>query len=324
MQIVGLFREDHLKNNPALPPSKKNPGGGVVTKVENLKLAVPSIELVDDALNMKDINIVESLWFSGGGDNDSFEQRMERYCQSKGFKIMWTSDVQFLHWRGEHRERIFDATNVIAGNSLFMQNLLAAYTPEPAYLTDPVDIDFVRPASAKEPVIFGISNIIPEKNVQAITNIYRELPTDLPFEKGFIGSSDNWGLSIKLNVSKQLENDLFSLCDWTIPHATRAEVRNKVASAWCYVADSKYDTFCYGMIEAMLAGCWTVVGNHPIYRERPCLRFNTTAEAVELIVNKWNERGGVNEGGRQFVIDHYSLDVFRRQLKTIIGDYIGL
>ena len=90
------------------------------------------------------------------------------------------------------------------------------------------------------------------------------------------------------------------------------------------MAATGYDSFCYAMIEFMLAGAWLFCGRHLIYDERPCFRFETVDQAVELIKWAFEElRGKINEEGRQYVIDNYSLKVFRNQLKEIVGGGYG-
>ena len=48
LRISGLFRSDHVNYDPLLPPSRKNPGGGVGTLVVNLRAALPSLEIIHD------------------------------------------------------------------------------------------------------------------------------------------------------------------------------------------------------------------------------------------------------------------------------------
>jgi len=124
----------------------------------------------------------------------------------------------------------------------------------------------------------------------------------------------------------KLDNALASVCDWIQPSLSRRQVADELAVTWGYVADTRYDSFCYAMVEAMLAGCWCFCGSHLIYDERPCFRFDTPDEAVILIERALEhfQAGDINEEGRQFVIDNYSLSVFRNQFKEIVGSGYGV
>ena len=325
LQISGVFRSVDTQFNPLLPPSHKNPGGGVTTKLLYLKAALPMISMKPDILQADSIAIVEPLWFTESAEGDTFDARVERFAASKTFKILWTSDMEFARWNGHDRERVFDASDVIAGNSKYMVNLLEAFAPNVRLLTDPVDTSSIVPVTPKKRQIFGMSNVAIEKNIDAIIDIFGLIPEELKLERFYVGNANVWGLSIRKSVSAVLENRLTEVCDRRVVNATRQQVKDAVSPAWAYVADTKYDTFCYAMIEAMLAGCWLFCGKHLIYNERPCIRFTDPVDAVVKISEKLDEVGlQVNEEARQYVIDNYSLSVFRRQLGDIIGGNYGL
>ena len=325
LQISGVFRSDHVNHNPLIPPSHKNPGGGVASKVLYLKAALPMISMKPDILQADSIAIVEPLWFTEDVEDDTFDARVERFAASKSFKILWTSDLEFAKWNGQDRERIFDASDVIAGNSKYMVNLLKAFAPNVRLLTDPVDTSSIVPVTPKKRQIFGMSNVAIEKNIDAIIDIFGLIPEELMLERFYIGNANVWGLDIRKSVSVVLENRLTGVCDRRVVNATRQQVNDAVSPAWAYVADSRYDSFCYAMIEAMLAGCWLFCGKHLIYNERPCIRFTDPFDAVTKISEKLDEVGlQVNEEARQYAIDNYSLSVFRRQLGDVIGGNYGL
>lgn len=320
--ITAVFRSDHCNFNERLPPSDKNPGGGVCIKLLNLKLAIPSIKVVSEIYGAGMVSLVESLWFSGGGFED-FDNRIKQYEANTSYKILWTSDVEFARWDGQYRDRIFNATDVVAANSPYMLQMLRSFMPNVVLLTDPIDINFIEP-DKKLPYLFGMSNIAIEKNIDSIIEIYKSLPLELGLQKGFIGSADIWGLDIRNKVALQLGKELAKSCDWHIPNATRLQVVKKVSRCWGFVSDTAYDTFSYSMVEAMLAGCWCFCGQHPIFDDRPVIRFDTPADAVEKISTQLDKGMTINEEARQYVIDHYSLAVFRSQFKEILGGHFGL
>ena len=138
----------------------------------------------------------------------------------------------------------------------------------------------------------------------------------------FIGSNNVWGLDPEnLNPEhKELDDALATICDIVVPLATPQQIRTLTHQSWGYVADTRFDTFCYAMIEAMLAGCWTFTGNHLIYDERPGERFESPDEAVDVIMARFATHGDkACMENVEYVRDNYSLDVFKKQFMGIVG-----
>ena len=327
MNITAIMRESDSGFDVTKPTSQSNPGGGVSTKIIYLKAALPNIQIVSDITQAGTVTLVEPLWFSDGGIDDGVANRIDRYKASKAFKILWTSDVQFARWQGYERQAIFDASDVIAGNSKYFQRMLKVYAPHTTLLTDPVDVNSIVPSQRKKKQIVGLSNTIVQKNIDTIVKVYKGIHSKHPrLTRGFIGGINVWGGMLNTNADIKLEDNLNKVCDWVRSDMTRREVMDELAKTWAYIADTRYDSFCYAMIEAMLAGCWLFCGKHLIYDERPCFRFDTVGEAVELIGNALDSDScsQINLEGRQYVIDNYSLQVFRNQLKDIVGYGYGI
>ena len=132
-------------------------------------------------------------------------------------------------------------------------------------------------------------------------------------------------MDLRHTEASRLDRQLSLVCDWRATNVVRSEIPELIGPAWGYVADSRYDSFCYAMIEAMLAGCWLFCGKHLVYDERPCIRFESAEDAIEKISATLDDKGmEINHEARQYVIDNYSLQVFRRQLTDIMGRNYGL
>ena len=303
--------------DPALPPSIKNPGGGVAVKLLNLKKAIPSIKITPYMAEIGAVNITEALWFSGkNASPELVEKRIVSYEQCSAFKVLWTSDFEFARWLGVERDRIFEATDVICGNSPYMVNILSAYADDVMLLTDPIDEYSIMPMPKKNRIV-AMSQVALEKNIDAIINIF--LLVGESSERWFIGDTTIWGMAIKDKVADVLDTELDEVCDYRIKRATRREVANTLGETLIYVADSRFDTFCYSMVESMLAGCYCFVGSHPIYDGRPCDRFVDADDAAEQIIDFVNtDNLEPNMEAREFAIDNYGLDKFRSQLSEIL------
>ena len=325
MTVTILARTDAHDFDRTLPPGKDNPGGGLAEKVYNFGLALPMAQPISYANQIGDVNVTEALWFSGGDpSHDMFRNRIDEYRNAKAYKILWTSDLDILRWSGEQRDAIFDATDIIAGNSPYMVNILKTFAPhhKVGLLTDCIDPNSIKPLNKKRQLI-GMSHVILEKNVDAVIEVYKLLKSiDFDISKGYIGSSEVWGVELDTHhakIAKEIDLNLQTVCDWITPQATRKEVAETVGTSWGFIADSRFDTFCYALVEALLAGCYAFCGNHLIYNALPVVRFKTPEEAVERIIEMFDDDIVVNAEGRQYVIDTFSLDVFRRQFAELVG-----
>ena len=318
-----------MRFDPAKRPSLNNPGGGVSTKLVNLQRAIPDITLTSKLEDCGDIIICESLWFNGGandgkiGTGDAFAARVSAYAKSESYKVLWMSDVECLRWTGEERAAIFAASDVVAANSIYMRDALKSYLPDIALLTDPVDTSQIAPLK-KEKSIFSMSQVTAEKNIDTIIDCFDQLGECTDLKRGFVGSSGLWGLTTDEEAGQRFDAELRRCTDWLVPAASRAEVSEIAGKAWGFITDSGYDTFNYALVETMLAGCWCFCGRHPVFDGRPVIRFESALDASGKIKDtieqqKWSQGLPVNEEARQFVIDNYSLRVFRRQFEEVVG-----
>lgn len=328
MIISALYRKNDLLGDTRTPSSRDNPGGGVVSKVYHLQEALPKTHLTNNIEEAGPICIAEALWFTEEGDLEKTEQRVDAFAKLNALKILWLSDVEVLRMQGYLREQLFDAADAIGTLSLYSQKLTEAYTNKATLLYDPLDIDMFKPG-AKHRELFGIGHISLEKNIESLANIFGAIPAESELTTTYIGSRNTWGLNHRDTHSQLLETELYESCDNLETQLPRHEIARRMAGYWGYLGDTRYDFSSYSMMEAMLCGCWLFCGRHLMYNERPCIRFSTTEEAVELIVAQLEthppESGVVNEAARQFIVERNSYDAFRSQLKNIIGGIsIGL
>ena len=324
LRFTGLFRKVDVNYDASRGMSTENPGGGVSVKIENLVRAVPSIQIITDISDAGNILLVEPLWFTAG--KDDFEARVDAYTAYDGFKMLWTSDFTFTRWTGSEREAIFDATDVVAGNSPYMRDILSVYAEDKtAYLTDPFDVRQIDISKKRERAIYGNSQIIVEKGIAEIIAIYEGLEGS-GLQRQFIGSTDNWGIEINPETSRMLDMRLTQVCEKRVRHASRSDVAKLASLAWLGLFFAGYETFGYAMIEALAGGCWVFCGTHLAYRGRPvhvCSSPEYAINAIESFILE-HDVTHVNTEGRDFVHETYGLDIFRKQLIGIIGRKLGV
>ena len=332
LQISGLFRKDAYTHDWTRPPGKDNPGGGLAKKAQQLMRALPNIKFTNCITELADITIMESLWLSGfevpeeRKDEDKvfrnmLIERAKAYADYPGYKILWTSDVESLRWDGEIREMVYDASDVIACNSQFMLDLLSVYAPteKVALLTDPVDTRFIN-QKEKVKTIYACSQVIIEKGIDEIIYLFDKM-SGSDFERVFVGGTTVWGLEIKPASSVRLDKALEIVTDRRNKAATQNEVSEIASDAYIFLSFANFESFGYAMIEALLAGCWVFCGDHLVYRDRP-VRWFSDIEVAWTALNDFItevDLSKINEEGRQFVVDNYSLPIFRQQFTDIVG-----
>lgn len=332
LEVTGLFRQDAYTHDFTRPPGKDNPGGGLAKKAHQLKCALPNINFTRNVNQIKDITIMESLWLSGfkvpkerEEEEDAFRnmmlERATEYAESSSYKILWTSDIESLRWDGEIREIVYDGSDVIACNSQYMLNLLSVYAPleKLALLTDPVDCRII-PQVEKTKSVYACSQVILEKGIDAIIYLFENIE-EMEFERIFLGGTTVWGLEIKPLASNRLDKMLDRVCDTRNKAATQRQIAEVARSAYIFLSFASFESFGYAMIEALLAGCWVFCSDHLVYVDRPVNCFSDVETAyLELIdFMKNTDLSKINQAGREFVIENYSLPVFRKQFFDIVG-----
>ena len=325
--VTALFREDARIFDPSRGPSNQNPGGGLATKKRHLAQALPDIVFVPTSHDLGKVSIVDVLYFTGG----DWHERSEPYIDHNGFKILWTSDFEILRWNPERREQILDATDIIAGNSTYMYKLLNSYfeNRNVALLTDPVDCRHPSPKKKRTNTIYACSQILNEKGIDDVITLYKGLDEASTINKVFVGSSCTWGIPIKDVDSLNLEMQIEEVCDthaWSLPYK---EVEEYANNAWIFVSFAKFETFGYAVAEAMLGGCTVFAYPHNAYKDRieagVIIPIPNPETATKQIIEWCQTHSRVwDPAAVQYVIDTYSLDVFRKQLKNIIGTLYGI
>ena len=320
MDITLLGRSSELSHDFTKPPGKNNPGGGIGVKLKYIQEAIPHIRPIVDIKDAGGVNITEFLWFFE--DVPKLDQAIENYSKSRSMKMLLISDTGCCRMSHDRRSRIFDATDCIVVSSRYTENWVKAYAPrnKVEFVGDPIDTNAFSPTNNKDNSIIGCSKLGLEKNAPKIAEIYKKLPVDI--EKRFIGGIDLWGVTSQypseINIEMQTEMD--SVCDWIEPNATYDEVKDIYYKSKAFIGDSKYDTFCYSMVEAMASGMWCFLGDHPLYDSVPhAFRFSTVEEAVNIITEKMPLLDGFCEESVEFVRDNYSFDVYKKSMSELIG-----
>lgn len=316
MNITLMGRQIDIGHDHTKRPGADNPGGGIVTKFKYISKAIPNIRMIKSFDDAGIINIMETLWFVDR-KTGTMKEKLDEYRKCNSMKLLLVSDPSFCRMADWVRQEIFEITDVIIVSSRYTENWIKAYAPHDkvVYIGDPIDLnEFHHQNTDRTLSIVGCSQVSVPKNIESIINIFSGLSDDI--EKGFIGSSTVWGGY----GDTILEDELKSVTNWTFGNAMSKEVANIYKNTFAYIADTKYDTYCYAMVEAMASGCWLFLGKHPLYDDgRPCFRFETDDEAIEVIEENMDLSKGICEASIQWVRDNYSLEVYRKAMSDLIG-----
>ena len=322
MIITWIFRNIDVNHESDKSSGEHNPNGGVCSKAFHFARAMPHAKVITDIEQAGDICFAEVLWFLEFADATCLEPRIEQWEKLDSFKIIANSDLALFRMPGHFRDRLIDASDLVITTSAYGQQLFEAFTDKAVLLYDPIDIDMFVPLK-KEREIYSIGQINLEKNVQMIIDIFSQIPKELELIKTYIGSGALWGQSTDIGLI--LEGGLHNSCDYLETQLSQTEIPERIGRIWGYAGDTRYDMACFGMMEAMLVGCWLFTGRHLMYDERPGLRFGSVDEAIKQICIQLEqtppESGIINEEARQFIVDKNGYDSFRRQLKNLIGRY---
>ncbi len=322
LQITALYRSSDIANDPSKPAGIHNMGGGVTVQRWNLAQAIPNIHITSNIEEAGDICITEALWFFDTENEEQMDILIEKWSELQTFKILINNDLTLGRMKGKNRERIIEATDIVATTSVYAQQLLNAFADDVVLMYDPIDTDMFKPTT-KSREIFGAGQICLEKNTAQIAQIFAQIPHEAGLTKTYLGSHALWGTHSRPELNEKLEELLYNVCDNLKTNIPYMGMPTEVAKMWAYVSDTRYDFSSISMLEAMACGCWLITGRHLMYNDRPCRRFNDSTEAVNQILLQLQETppesGIINEEARQYVVDRNSYDAFRRGFYEMVG-----
>jgi glycosyltransferase involved in cell wall biosynthesis len=331
--VLALLTKHDVVNFKDTVPMGKRPGGaggGIAIKGRGFKRAFPEAALISQAATADEYSIllVEPHWFNDypSDGEEGFDKKIEEYAAIKAMKVLWFSDFYIADWTGKKRADILNSTQAIAGDSVHSAQMLKqlADSDNVYVLTEPVDVDEILPPTTPKPYIYTCGQASVEKGIADLIEVFERLK-DGPLKTVYVGSMDTWGIAVRKNVHvDRLYTELSETVDYLVPAADRAKVKQIATDAWGYINAARYETFSFACAEAMSAATFCFCGDHPTFDGRPLNRFSTPADAADQIIEAYEKHGlTTNPEVREFVIDNYSLAVFRRQLQELAMKEMG-
>ena len=297
-------------------PSEKTAGGGVVTKMMNVKEAMPNIHFDSEFRKLGDIAMIDPLCMHTP-DWDNNIIRLQEHGE-KSVKLLWNEEQEIMRWSVERRQEMFGYIDGYLVSNKYLKQLLSMYDLSPMYiLYTPINQDRFTPKPKKKQVV-AVGKIGLQKNTDAIIKLFKELPDDIT--KVYIGNAGLWGF-VTYPHDLCLQREVSEVADVYIESATQEEVADIMSESLYYANFSIYDVGCLSFLEAAMSGCYCFTWNyHPMFDEyENVIRVQDVAEAVELMDCKTLEPNLIL---RKEIMGKHSYPSFQTQLEKIIGKVV--
>ena len=311
--------------------SGANPGGMhiKVHRVEQSLKGIYPLTVTSELPSDPTILLVEPLWFRMGKSESAAYDNFNALTMLKDcVKILYCSEAELLRWDGKFRSGVLELFDVITATTAYQRGFLESLGIKNLYsLIDPINPYLYRLGYPDEaPLVVAGGQISDSKNSASIYEIFSAL-RDTPCRTAYIGSSRVWR-GWDTDHSRELEFQIESVCDQFYGTVSSDIVSSIFARASVFVADSIHDTSAQMQCESLMAGVPSVVGVHPVYRERPgivgCRTTQDFVDGIMQLTNGFNEPPSYyyRDQIRSWSLQQFSYFAFQKQLKKLINRFL--
>ena len=298
--------------------------GGMHTKVDRVRQAVGElyeIHVISDlSLMRSEFLLIEPFYFRMSGTNT-----LDGLRSHPATKILYCSETEVFRWTGRFRKELLEICDVVTCNCDYQASLSTAVGIQSPYrLIDPIPEDEFQPLP-KEMQVVAMGRISEIKGSGFVAELFRLL-ADTPIETVYVGGSKLWGEAAAGDLV--LEAEIRDYTDIFYENVLPRYVPEAIGAASFFVGSTIYDVFssCHG--EALMSGCISIGGEHPIYAERPGFTVKTAEATVDVIgelTNDFKEIPDQKQGqdARRWAEQYLSFDCFKHQLKDLLRMYYG-
>ena len=303
-------------------PNEENPGGGIHSKLWNIKRAFPDIEVSSELGD--GINLIDPLWANIDNTYESLEESEKKLKENNAFNILWQEELaMFRMSNSQFRFKLIDAVDCIVNCNRYLNNVMRAYITQPMHiLYTPIDDKFYKPSETKKKQIVAMGCVGTHKNVDGIIEMFKALPNE--FDKIYIGSSLLWGKRKDFSdVGAKLEKKLKNICEWH-PELDKRETAEVLSDSWGYVNMSRYDVGCLSFLESAMSACHCFCwDSHPMFDEYHFInRFIGIEDGVQVIVEKYRNNTKMNGSLRNYMKAKHGYEAVRENLKRVLGEVL--
>ena len=200
-------------------------------------------------------------------------------------KILYCSEMEVLRWTGQFRNALLEICDVVTCNCDYQASLFTAIDIQNPYrLIDPIPADEFQPLT-KQMQVVAMGRISEIKGSAFIAKLFRLL-ADTPIETVYVGGAKLWGEAAEGDL--MLEAEIREYTDTFYENVLPQYVPEAIGSASFFVGSTIHDVFSSCHAEALMSGCISISGEHPIYAERPGFTVKTAQAAVDMIAQLTN------------------------------------
>ena len=331
---------DYLVPDFFISPSPDG-SGGMHTKVERVRQAVGSIyrlhvgsdlsEMRSDFLLIEPLYFRMSQMFETEDDSEDLDFRdwsgrhLEALRAHPATKILYCSEMELFRWTGGFRKALLEICDAVTCNSDYQASLFKALgILNPYRLIDPIPADQFKPLPKRLQVV-AMGRISEIKGSPFIAELFKALaPT--PMQTVYVGGAGLWGEASEVDLA--LEAEIREYTDVFHQNILPSFVPKAIGGAAFFVGNTIHDVFSSCHAEALMSGCISIGGEHPIYAERPGFTVKTAQAAVDMIAQLTNDFLEIpdqkqGQRARQWAEQHLSFDCFKGQLTDLLRMYYG-
>ena len=293
--------------------------GGMHTKVDRVSRAAGEIyqlHVGSDLSEMRsDFLLIEPLFFRMEGVWDLDALRLH-----PAKKILYCSEMEVFRWTGSFRKALLEICDIVTCNCDYQASLFTAVGIEDPYrLIDPIPADAFQPLPKRMQVVaMGRTSEI--KGSEFIAELFKSLAPTL-METVYVGGAGLWGEASEADLA--LEAEIREYTDIFHQNILPEFVPKAIGASSFFVGDTIHDVFSSSHAEALMSGCISIGGQHPIYAERPGYSLKTVEDVVETIdkLTKGFQKLPdplLGQSAREWAADNLSFETFTLQLTDLL------
>ena len=299
------------------------------TKVERVRQAVGSIYRLQIGSNFSEMRndflLIEPLYFrmSQMLATEGNLEGLDALRAHPATKILYCSEMEVFRWTGRFRKELLEICDAVTCNSDYQASLFEALNITNTHrLIDPIPADAFQPLPKRLQVV-AMGRISEIKGSPFIAELFKRLgPT--PIETVFVGGAGLWGEASETDLA--LEAAIREYADVFHQNILSQFVPKAIGAAAFFVGNSIHDVFSSSHAEALMSGCISINGQHPIYAERPGFGSKTVDGVVETLqkLTKGFQKlpdPQLGQAAREWAVQNVSFETFTSQLTALLKSF---
>jgi glycosyltransferase involved in cell wall biosynthesis len=264
-----------------------------------------------------------------GGDSEKLREiewgRVESLKAYPGRKILLCSEMQIFCWTGEMRSTILEAVNYkVYASCRYQQSLLETIGVPSEVIYEPINEYLYYPGPKKPKQVVAIGATKYAKNTQMVIEVFKRLK-DTAYETVYVGCPAMWSAKVtnkpEIAHDTELYHELLEVCDTHHKSAPGTFVARTLSESAVYMNFAFHEVCCRTGMEALMAGCGIIGGQHPIWQEYPSLdTIKEPNEVLPILENFTIDATWINEK-RQWAVENFSYTTFSEKIKDAFNEY---